>query len=94
MGSKANLGEDDVRGVGRAEAALGDVEHGASPEHPLGDVVGGVRGRRGRGCRRGGRGPRRGRRRRRRGVAGGGWLHPQPLQGLGFGWLIQTRDLA
>ena len=78
--SRPNLGEDDVGGVGRAEAALGDVEHGAAPEHPLGDVVGGVRGGRGRGRggpRRGGGGRRL--RRRRGGVAGGGGgLHPQP----------------
>ena len=73
------------------------MEHGASPEHPLGDVVGGVRGGRGRG----GGGPRRGGGRRRRrlrrrrggGVAGGGGgLHPQPSRrvGLGFGRLVDS----
>jgi hypothetical protein len=104
-GSEADLGEDDVGGVGRAEAPLGDVEHGAAPEHPLGEVVGGASvGGHGRG--RGGGGARGGGRRRRRGGGatgvGGGGLHPPAASGglatgrekgvgLGFGRLIRPR---
>lgn len=36
-----DLAENDVDAVRGAEAALGDVEHGAPAEHALGEVAGG-----------------------------------------------------